>query len=135
MSEIEENKDTAQSQDESDVTKDDITSEFNKLGENLRSVLHTAWESEERKNLQGEIETGFASLGSAINKAIDDFDQSSTGHAIKSDIEDLKDRYKTGEVEAKVRQDVLTVLQKVNDELKNAVEKKEPDLSSTDETE
>jgi hypothetical protein len=38
--------------------ENDLAAEFRRLGENLRSALQSAWESEERLRLQDEIERG-----------------------------------------------------------------------------
>jgi hypothetical protein len=46
------------------------------------------------------------------------FTASPTGQRLKSDLDDLHQRVRTGEAEAKAREEVLKALRMVNDELK-----------------
>ncbi len=52
---------------------DNIGEQLNELGKNLREALQTAWESEERRKLQQEIEDGLANLGASLSQAAKDF--------------------------------------------------------------
>jgi hypothetical protein len=104
----------------------EVLDELRELGRNLRALLQSAWESDERKKLQGEIETGLNELFSNLSQAAQDFSASPTGQTLKSDIEDLSQRIKTGEVETKVRAEVLNALRAANEGLKNASTPKPP---------
>jgi hypothetical protein len=90
------------------------------LGRNLKSILQAAWESEERRKLQQELETGLAELGRSLNQTVDDFKESPTGQRLRADAEDLRTRIRTGEIETEVRDDLLSVLRRVNVELEKA---------------
>ena len=105
---------------------DNIGEQLNELGKNLRDALQTAWESEERRKLQQEIEDGLANLGASLSQAAKEFSNSPTGKTIKDDVEDLHDRWRTGEVGSKVRSEVADALRKVNDELQKASRKNPP---------
>ena len=105
---------------------DNIGEQLNELGKNLRAALQTAWESEERRKLQQEIEDGLANLGASLSQASKDFSNSPTGKTIKEDVEDLHERWRTGEVGSKVRSEVAEALRKVNDELQKATRKNPP---------
>ncbi len=87
------------------------------LGENLKSALHSAWESEERKKVQAEIETGLADLSRMLTDTADEFEAEKVGQEIKSEVKDFRERVETGEVAAQVRSDLLKVLQAINTEL------------------
>jgi gas vesicle protein len=104
-----------------DQTAEDLASEFKNLGDNLRNLFVSAWESEQRKSLQNEIETGLSDLGDTLKKTAADFEESETGQRIKSEAEDLRDRVREGEVERKVRSDLRDFLKKLNTELEKAV--------------
>ena len=101
----------------------EILEEMRELGRNLRSLLQSAWESDERKKLQEEIEYGLNDLHSSLSQAAKDFSESSTGQALKSDLEDLGERIRTGEIETKVRSEVVTALRAANDGLKKTYPK------------
>ena len=100
-------------------TQDNLNEEFKELGKNLVSAVRSAWESPGWKNLQGEIEIGLSEFGSTIKNEVETIKGSPTAQQIKSDVENLHERYNTGEVEAKVRQDLLTTLRSINNELEN----------------
>jgi len=105
---------------------DNIGDQLNELGKNLREALQTAWESEERRKLQLEIEEGLASLGASLSQAAKDFSSSQTGQTIKEDVKDLHERWRTGEVGSKVHSEVVDALRKVNDELQKTTRKTPP---------
>ena len=104
-------------QPQEDVKSQQLKSEFQLLGDNLKSFFVTAWESEERKNFQNELEDGLADLGDSLKQTAQDFQDSETGQRVKAEAKDLRERIASGEVEEKVRGDILSVLQNVNAEL------------------
>jgi hypothetical protein len=105
---------------------DNIGEQLNELGKNLRDALQTAWESEERRKLQKEIEDGLANLGASLSQAAKEFSNSPTGKTIKEDVKDLHDRWRTGEVGSKARSEIVDALRKVNEELQKATQKNPP---------
>jgi len=105
---------------------DNIGDQLNELGKNLRQALQTAWESEERSKLQKEIEDGLANLGASLSQAAKDFSSSPAGQSLKEDVENLKERWQSGEVGSKVRTEVAEALRKVNEELQKANRKNTP---------
>jgi hypothetical protein len=108
---------TENNQPGSKQTTGDIASEFQNLGTNLKTILQQAWESEERKNLQREIETGLGNLGRTLDDTAREFRDSETGQRLKSEAEELQERIRSGEAETRVREDLLKILHKVNNEL------------------
>lgn len=114
-----------------DTKSQQLKSEFEHLGDNLRQLFVSAWESEERKNFQDELERGLTDLGDSLKQTAKDFKESETGQKVKSEAEDLRDRIASGEVEQKVREDILSVLHKVNAELEK-ITKPEPEDPETE---
>jgi signal recognition particle GTPase len=111
---------------ENNTPTNDVAAELHELGKNLREALRTAWESEERKKLQQEIETGLSELATSLSQATKDFSSSSTGQTLKADVQDLHERIRAGEVESKVRTEILEALRTVNTELQKAIKKNPP---------
>jgi len=109
-----------------DAPKEDVVEELRLLGMNLKELLQNAWESEERKKLQLEIQAGLADLGTTLSKAANDFSASPTGQSMKADLEDLNERIRSGEVEGKVRKEVLSALRTANEGLRKAAAKSTP---------
>jgi ElaB/YqjD/DUF883 family membrane-anchored ribosome-binding protein len=110
-------------------TPEDLASEFENLGDNLKKMFIGAWESEQRKNLQEEIEEGLAGLGKTLKQTSNEIQESETGQRVKSEAEDLRDRVRSGEVETKIRSDLQSVLHKLNKELEKVI----PAAPQTDE--
>jgi signal recognition particle GTPase len=105
---------------------DDIGEQLAELGKNLREALITAWESEERRKLQQEIELGLANLQDSLGQAANDFSSSSTGQNLKEDMKDMEERWRTGEVSSKIRTEIAEALRTVNNELQKATRKNPP---------
>jgi hypothetical protein len=114
-------------------TADDLASEFHQLGDNLKKFFTSAWESEQRKNLQNEISEGLAELGDSLKQTAEEIQESETGQRIKTEAEDLRDRVRSGQVESKIRSDLRSVLRKLNKELENVIPAQPPAAESSDE--
>jgi hypothetical protein len=104
----------------------DIGDQLNELGKNLRDALRTAWESDERRKLQQEIEVGLANLGNSLSQAAEEFSKSPTGQNLKEDVKDMHERWQTGEVSTKVRSEITEALRTVNKELQKAYQRNQP---------
>ena len=106
---------------ESQFPEDDLRSEFYNLGQSLKEAFYQAWESDERRKLQGDIEAGLSDLGVVLKEVLDDFNASEAGQQIKREVGDLSARVRSGEVESKVREDLLAALKRVNSELDKVI--------------
>lgn len=111
---------------ENQATNDNIGDQLNELGKNLREALQSAWQSEERRKVQKDIEDGLANLGASLSQAARDFSNTPTGQNLKEDVQDLNERWRTGEVGSKVRSEIAEALRSVNNELKKATKKNPP---------
>lgn len=101
----------------------EILDELREMGKNLRDALQTAWDSEERKKLKKEIEEGLSEVSNSLSQAVTDFRESPAGQSLKSDVADFQERLRTGEVESKVRSEILDALRIVNNELRKVGKK------------
>jgi hypothetical protein len=97
-----------------------IAAEFIELGRNIKQALQSAWTSEERRRLQSEIETGLREASRALKQATDELSKSQAAQNLKADAEDLHRRVQNGELEAKIRSELLAALRMANEELKKA---------------
>jgi ElaB/YqjD/DUF883 family membrane-anchored ribosome-binding protein len=113
-------------------TNENISDQLNELGKNLRQVLEAAWQSDERKKLQSEIEDGLNSLKTSLSQAAQDFASTPTGKTITEDVKDFQERWRSGEVSSKARSEISEALQKVNDELQKAARKNAPPADKKD---
>jgi hypothetical protein len=108
---------------ETQKSESSLVEEFRHLGQNLIEVLHAAWDSPERKRLQQEIGEGLSDLAVTLRQEVQVFQESPTGQRLREDVEDLRQRIRSGEAEAQVRGELLTALQRVNSELAKAAER------------
>jgi len=100
-----------------------LRDEFRTLGENLKEMVNSAWESEERKKLQSELEEGMHELGNVLNELAADFKSGEMGQNLRREVDQFSERVRTGEVENKARQEILKALKVLNKELEKASEK------------
>lgn len=94
-----------------------ITEEFRILGKNLVDAVHSAWDSPERKRLQGEIERGLSEFQNSVSEEIEHWSESPTAQRMKSDVKEAADRVRSSEVEKSIRQELITALKSINIEL------------------
>jgi gas vesicle protein len=106
-------------------TTNEVLDQLRELGKNLRDALQNAWDSEERKKLQNEIGQGLTEVSDGLSQAARDFKESPAGQTLRTEVEDFKERMRTGEVESKVRSEIAEALRVVNDELKKLSKKDE----------
>jgi hypothetical protein len=97
--------------------EESIADELRNLGKSLAETLQAAWESPERRKLQQEIEAGLLEMRSTLKREVDNFSQSSTGQRIKTDVNGVQQRIRTGEMEEKVRSEMINALRLANAEL------------------
>ena len=98
----------------------DLASEFRRLGQNLKEALQAAWDSEERRRLEEEIEAGLSGAADALRGGAKEFSPSPAGPHLREELHDLGQRVRTGELETKVGQDVVGGLRALNAELERA---------------
>ena len=103
------------------MSSENLSDDFKNLGKNLSELLRAAWDRPERKNLQHEVDTGLAEVRKALEQAVSDFSDSGVGQKIRTEVDDVRQRVESGEVETRVRQDLQTALQKVNQELDHLI--------------
>jgi len=118
----------------SEASPGDLAAEFRNLGDNLKEMFQSAWESEERKKLQQEIEAGLAELGKSLNKTVEELKVSPAGKRLKTEVYDLQQRVRSGDVETELRDNLLSVLRKVNFELEKASTRKTETATSSEES-
>ncbi len=117
---------TSASPDPAPENTSDIASELRELGKTLADVLRNAWQSDERKRVQAEIEAGLVDARDSLKQAAEDFSQSETGQTLKNDLQEFQQRLQSGEVETKLRGEILTALRTANAELKKAASRETP---------
>jgi signal recognition particle GTPase len=94
-----------------------LNEELRALGENLERILRIAWESEERKKTQREIETGLGEMAEALRSAAHGFSESSTGREVRAELHEIGTRLRQANLGERARDELLEALRRVNSEL------------------
>ncbi len=81
-----------------------LTEEISSLGKNLIGILRAAWERPERQKLQQEIEGGLSDLSNTLRKEAKAVSDNQVTQKVKTEVEDLSYRVRSGQVEIKSAQ-------------------------------
>ncbi len=96
---------------------DELPDEFRRLSQNLKEALQAALNSEESRRLQRELKVGLSALEAGLREATNEFGRSETGQRLKAEVDDFGERVRRGQVEEKIRADLLGALRSVNEHL------------------
>jgi hypothetical protein len=107
---------------ENQTPQPDLASQFKELGENLKNMFQSAWESEEANQFKNELKNGFNELGNAATEAVENFNASEAGENLKAEADEFVSRVESGEVEAKARDEISKALKIINTELEKAID-------------
>jgi hypothetical protein len=94
-----------------------LNEELRALGENLERILRIAWESEERKKTQREIETGLGEMAEALRSAAQGFSESATGQEVRAELHEIGAKLRQANLGERARDELLEALRRVNSEL------------------
>lgn len=111
----------------------DLTEQFRELGENLKNMLQSTWQSDEAQKLRTDIKDGLNELGKAATDAVNEFDASEAGQKIKEEAQEFKSRVKSGEVETRAREEISNILNTINMELNKAIDQLSKSDTETEE--
>jgi hypothetical protein len=86
---------------------------------NLKGAFSAAWESEERRAVQEDIRRGLAEVNKSLGSLLNDVGETPAAQQLREDIVDFSSRVREGEVSQKLRGEITTVLQRLNQELED----------------
>jgi hypothetical protein len=118
--------------DQQEGSQPSLEEELRNLGANLKQMLDEAWQSEERVQLQQEIESGLKDAADTLRSAAADFEQSPAGQRLKGEMRGIGERMRRGELQDEVRSELAEILRKLNDELQAAASRLSERRSSGD---
>lgn len=107
--------------DPAEKKTDELTSEFRELGNRLVSTAKTAWQSEQRQEVQQEITDGLRTLRDQLNEAFDSArstvkNQNVTG-SVKEQVHKVSESAKSGDFLDEIRTGLATGLRELNGQL------------------
>jgi hypothetical protein len=107
---------------EQSESKSELKDEFRKLGENLAESLKALWEHPETMQFRTEMKDGLIQLGDTLSQAVHDFSESPEGQRLQAGVNDIGEKIRSGEVEAKARHELINALNRINIELEKVKE-------------
>lgn len=110
---------------ESTHTERSIADELTRLGQQIAAAAKTAWESEERKKLQGEIVTGVQRAGQELTAAVNKVADSEQAQQVRTKAVKLTEDVQKTDVVEEVRKGILVGLEAINRELGKLLERLE----------
>ena len=111
-----------------------VSDEINKLGKQFSEVIRAAWESEDRKRVQGEIIEGLQRFGDEVTQALQKVAESDTGKQVTTQTEKVISDVKESGVADDVRKGLLQGLDALNRELTKLSERLEKEAEAKAET-
>jgi uncharacterized protein with ACT and thioredoxin-like domain len=94
-----------------------VSDEISQLGKQFSEVIRTAWESDDRKRIQGEIIEGLRRFGDEVTEALQKVAESDTGKQVSTQTEKVISDVKQSGIADDVRKGVLQGLDTLNREL------------------
>ena len=88
----------------------DIAAEFAELGKKLRATIETAWASQERQNVQKEVQDGLVKMRDELDKAAKSLRDSEPGQKVESGVKRVRDDFETGKVGDDMRVGIVSGL-------------------------
>lgn len=111
---------------------ENLYAELRQLGKSIRSFLTTAWNSQERREWEQAIHENLEEVGDTLSQAANNFLASENGQQIQKDIDDLKTRAESGELQQQIQKDLHDALAMISAHLEEAASRFTP--ASTDST-
>ena len=102
---------------ESETPKDDISKELNRLAESFGQAVQAAWNSEQRHQLETDLNRGLRTLVDSVESILKQFNQSEQGQELKEQAGKVVEKVRTSTVTAELKEGLTKGLQTVATEL------------------
>ena len=115
-------------------TRRDFGEELKNLGKQFADTVQTAWNSEERRQVEGEIRAGVKSFVDEVDKAIKEAKESQAAAKVKEEATEFKTKVETGDFGKKAREGLVQGLQWLSEELGKLADQFTPAEKSPEDT-
>ena len=115
-------------------TRRDFGEELKNLGKQFADTVQTAWNSEERRQVEGEIRAGVKSFVDEVDKAIKEAKESQAAAKVKEEATEFKTKVETGDFGKKAREGLVQGLQWLSEELGKLADQFTPTEKSPEDT-
>ena len=104
----------------------DVSEAFRDFGRQFAETIRTAWNSEERRELEQELREGVQSFAEEVGKVLREAKESKAAQKVKEEATEVKTRVETGEVTRKARSGLVEGLSWLSQELAKLAEQFSP---------
>ena len=104
----------------------DVANEFRNLGKQFANTLESAWKSEERQRIEGEIREGMQNFADELSKLFSDVKESKTGQRVMEEAETVKTKVGEAEIGRKAQSSVAKGLGWLSEELSRLADRFTP---------
>jgi len=120
---------TADPTGETTSNREDLTAQFQELGQRLVSTARSAWQSEQRQELQQEITDGLRTVRDQLNEAVDTARTSArnqnVGETVKEQVGKASETLRSNDLLDELRTGLATGLRELNEQLQRISERLE----------
>lgn len=95
----------------------DVVEELKGLGKQFAETVQTAWNSEERHKVEGEIREGVKSFANEVDKALRQLKESEVTTRVKGEAVEVKTKVESSDLGRKAREGLVQGLQWLSEEL------------------
>lgn len=99
-----------------------LAAEFAALGKKFAEAVETAWQSEERLQLQQDLKEGLDRFTAEVDGAIRSVRSSDVGQKVGSSVQQAASEVKSGKVSGEVRKGMVTALRALSTTLERLAE-------------
>ena len=109
--------------------REELTAQFQELGQRLVSTARSAWQSEQRQELQQEITDGLRTVRDQLNEAVDTARTSArnqnVGETVKEQVGKASETLRSNDLLDELRNGLATGLRELNEQLQRISERLE----------
>jgi hypothetical protein len=104
---------------------------FREMTQNLKKLVQAIWTDPALQSAQSEFLESLEAMRKGLEASVEDFADSEAGQRFQQDLKELNRKIQTGELEEKVRDEMVRGLRKANQELTDLANRQvRPDSSS-----
>lgn len=116
---------------ENQPEEESLRQEFEALGKNLIEALRSVWETPESRRLREEMTDSLAELGITLKREAESLANSPAAQQARQSVEQVGEKLRAPEVHQKVRTELISALQNLNQELQKVIERWQSSTGST----
>jgi hypothetical protein len=95
----------------------DIAAEFAEVGRKLRETINVAWNSQERRKIQAEVQDGLQRLVKEVDEAVKTLRETEPGQKVETGVKQIREDIESGKVGDEIRKGLVTALRGLSDAL------------------